>query len=124
MLYATSDSRVTVWDVVYEENFANIRMSTSRKDKRNDTWVSSNFSFVKFVGDAFKKSKALKQKDKITNLRFAIQMESYIDKNGKSVYPQNAKIIVFDFDFISAPVQTTKEEGFFSLELDDSELPF
>lgn len=127
MLYAVSDSRVTIWDIVYEENFANVRFSTSRKDKRNDTWVSSNFSFVRFVGDAFKKSQVLKEKDKITNLRFALQRETYVDKSGKTVYPQSPRIVVFDFDFVSAPSsekEKPKEEFFEIGPSDVEEFPF
>lgn len=45
----------TVWEITDErDNFAKIRISTSRKDKKTDEYVTDFSGFVSLVGDAFK----------------------------------------------------------------------
>lgn len=46
----------TVWEVTDEKsNYAKVRMSTSRKDKKTDEYVTDFSGFVSLVGDAFKR---------------------------------------------------------------------
>lgn len=46
----------TVWEIAAErENFAKVRISTSRKDKKTDEYVTDFSGYVSLVGNAFKK---------------------------------------------------------------------
>ncbi len=46
----------TVWEITDErDNFAKVRMSTSRKDKKTEEYVTDFSGFVSLVGEAFKR---------------------------------------------------------------------
>ena len=46
----------TVWEITDErDNFAKVRISTSRKDKKTDEYVTDFSGFVSLIGDAFKR---------------------------------------------------------------------
>ena len=46
----------TIWEITDErDNFAKVRMSTSRKDKKTDEYVTDFSGFVSLVGEAFKR---------------------------------------------------------------------
>ena len=61
------DAWATCWDVeVKSDALTQVRISTSRKDKRTDEYVQDFSGFVAFVGTATaKKAAALKEKDRI-----------------------------------------------------------
>lgn len=98
MIYATSESYFTVWRGTIHERYAEFSLSTSRKDKKTDEYKNSNWNFVRFVGDAFEESKKLKERDRITNVKFALECEPYTDRNGETVYPKSPRIVVFSFE--------------------------
>ena len=46
----------TVWEITEERNnFAKVRISTRRKDKKTEEYITDFSGFVSFVGNAFKK---------------------------------------------------------------------
>ena len=112
----TSNSFAKIWDIQDKDGWAEVRMSTSRKDKKSGEYVNSYFSFVRFTYHAY---------DKITNIQLSLSMEPYV-KNGEKIYPKSVKITVFDFDEVfdetgrkpkgPAPVD--------EYDPDSSELPF
>lgn len=126
MLYATSTSFATIWSIQKEEKYCVVKLSTSRKDKRTDKYVNSNWSYVKFVGEANQKARNLNEKDKITNIKLAFDNEPY-EKDGQKVYPKFPHITFFDFDTVDdgrkpkgKPIIEEGEDN----EPDDGDLPF
>lgn len=69
MTLKLAENRVWVKKVEKKDRFAVLTVSTSRKDKKNDTWVYSNF-YVKLVG-----SSALEELDEL--------LEKYEDGGAK-----------------------------------------
>lgn len=93
----TSNSFAKIWDIQDKDGWAEVRMSTSRKDKKSGEYVNSYFSFVRFTYHAYDKIKKMSVGDKIANIQLSLSMEPYV-KNGEKIYPKSVKITVFDFD--------------------------
>lgn len=89
----------TVWKVEDKGNYAVVRIGTSRKDKRTNEYKNSNWSFVRFVGDAYKK---ILEYEDTERLRIQIEggtisLEPYVDSAGETAYPKNPQITIFNF---------------------------
>jgi hypothetical protein len=97
MLYAESKSYLTLWNIDKSDKYATVKCSSSRKDKMTDAYKNSNWSYVKFVGEAFQAVKSMKEKDRITNINFSISCEPY-EKNGETIYPKSPQIVVYSFE--------------------------
>ena len=96
-------NRATVWEIEDRGNFANVKISTSRKDKRiteGSPWVNTNW-FSKFVGEAYKKIDQISPKTRIEIVSGTISQEGYIDKDGNKAWPKSAQITIFDFSVLS-----------------------
>lgn len=124
MIYADSNSFFKVWDVDKKDKECIVSLGTSRKDKRNDEYVNSNWSYVHFVGEAFEKACELERGDRITNVRLGLSWEPY-EKDGKKTYAKSPRMVVYSFEM----ADTTKREkpakaDNDDCELDDDELPF
>jgi single-stranded DNA-binding protein len=88
----------TFWKIAEEkDNYAVVSLGTSSKDKEKN-WHNSNWSFVKFVGNAHKGLDALKEGDKIIIKSGKIDRDAWVDKEGKKQYPKNEKITVFAWE--------------------------
>lgn len=123
MIFAESNSFFKVWEVDKKERECVLTLGTSRKDKRTDEYLNSNWSFVHFVGDAFEKACHLERGDRITNVRLGLSWEPY-EKDGKKVYTKAPRMVVFDFEVAdSVKKKSEKEDDDFDFE-DDGELPF
>lgn len=96
----TSNSFARIWDIQDKDGYAEVKLSTSRKDKRSGEYVNSYFSFVRFTYHAYDKIKHMSVGDKITNIQLSLSYEPYT-KNGEKVYPKSVKLTVFDFDDVS-----------------------
>ena len=60
------DSYATVWEVKKGNgNYSDVRLSTSKKNKQTDEYVTDFSGFVRFVGTAHQNAGALKEKDRI-----------------------------------------------------------
>jgi hypothetical protein len=89
----------TVWSVEDHEIYAVVKLSTSRKDKRDDTYKNTNWSFVRFVGNAYSKELVnLPEKTRIT-IDGGISQESYVNDAGERAWPKNPQVVVFHWDF-------------------------
>ncbi len=88
----------TLWSVEDKGNYAVVRFSTSRKDKRDDTYKNSTWSFARFVGDAHKKVVGLPEKTKIQIKGGTLDLEPYKDEDGNLQYPKMPHITVFNFE--------------------------
>jgi hypothetical protein len=91
--------RVTVWSVEDKGAYSVVSISSSRKDKRDDTWKNSNWSFVKFVGAAHEKAKELKEKDRIELHGATISREEYTDANGERAWPKSPQLVIFNWEY-------------------------
>ena len=98
MIYISERQFATVWEVEDKGNYSLVKMSTSRKDKDSGEYKNSNWSFVRFVGDAHKKANELSKKDRIVIKGGGISSEPYI-KDGEKMYPKNPQIVIFNWDF-------------------------
>lgn len=105
------DNRAMVWEVEKHENYTKVKLGTSRKDKKTDEWIGSNW-FASFVGNAHKKP--LNKGDRII-MDGGVTCEKYQDK-----YP--TKMVVFDFEVTQKAV-VENEPDFQQLDDSDS-IPF
>jgi hypothetical protein len=111
IIYAKSDSFLTLWQIEDKGKFAEVKMTSGRKDKRDDSYKNSSWSFVRFVNDAFEKVKNCSERDRIRNLTFSLEWEPYTDKNGQTVYAKSPRMVVFDFDMAEAAPRGTGGTG-------------
>jgi hypothetical protein len=91
--------RVNVWKIEDKGGYSIVSISSSRKDKRDDTWKNSNWSYVKFVGAAHEKASELKEKDRIELHGATVSREEYTDANGERAWPKSPQITVFNWEF-------------------------
>lgn len=92
----TSNSFLKLWNIEDKDGWAEVKMSSSRKDRKSGEYINSYFSFVKFTYHAYDKIKKMSVGDKITDVQFSLSMEPYV-KNGEKIWPKSVKITVFDF---------------------------
>lgn len=101
--------RVTVWKIDDKGSYAVVNMSSSRKDKRIEDpkkqWVNSSWGFSRFVGKAYEKIGELARGTRIELHGATISCEPYL-KDGETVYPTRAQVVVFDFS-----IPSTSEGG-------------
>jgi hypothetical protein len=90
---------VTIWEIEDKDSYAIVKMGTSRKDKKTGEYANSNWSFVRFVGNAYKDIGQLKERDRIVIKAGGISQEPYIDKEGTKKWPKSPQIVVFAWEF-------------------------
>ena len=125
MLNIRENQRVRIFKVEDMGNYSQVKMSSWRKDKRDDTYKYSNWSFVRFVGRAHEKAGDLKEGDKIELKGAGISLEEYKDSDGNRAWPKNPQLVVFNFEWMDAensgggfgPPQVEEESS-------DDEMPF
>lgn len=109
----TITDRVKVWEINDKEGVAEVKFSTSRPVKENNSYdkiqidngvakngyIADYRSFVRFVGHAYNQLKSINIGDTITNLKADMSLEPYWDSKNKCIaYPKNEKITVFEFE--------------------------
>lgn len=109
--------RCKVWEINDKDNYAEVKFSTSRKVKEENSYdktqidngvakngyIADYRSFVRFVGHAYNKLKEIEVGDVITNLSADMSTEPYWDSKSASIaYPKNEKITVFEFEMYDA----------------------
>jgi len=123
MLNIARGQRVKVFKIEDKGNYSLVRFSTSRKDKRDDEYKYSNWSFVRFVGRAHDRLSHVEEGDRIILDGAGISLEPYM-KNGEKLYPKNPQIIVFNFNLLD---EANIEDGGYSepdVENDESDEDF
>jgi hypothetical protein len=120
--------RAMLWKVENKGNYSIVQMSSSRKDKKSNTWKNSTWSFVRFVGEAHNKISQIGdvQKVRIEITNAGLSKEEYIDKEGNKAWPQNPQLVVFDFNVMggsgeksSSPMDTAPK-----VAQDENEIPW
>jgi len=115
---------VKVWSWEDKGKYAVVRMSSSRKDKITGEYKSSNWAFVRFVGEAYNKIKngELNEGDLIELHGCTISLESYVDNNIKK-YPKSPSIVVFNW--VPCESKTHVNNNAIDTEdMDDENIPF
>jgi hypothetical protein len=120
--------RVTVWKVEDKGNYGVVNMSSSRKDKRIEDpkkqWVNSSWGFARFVGKAHEKLGELDRGVRIELHGATIALEPY-EKDGETIYPTRAQVVVFDFSVLSQSEGGAPAKGFDTPPaVDEDEIPF
>jgi hypothetical protein len=124
-LNISDTQRVTIWSVEDKGTHSLVRMSSSRKDKKTGEYRNSNWSFVRFVGEAHKKASELKKQDRIV-IKAVIQSEDYM-KDGVKVYPEHPQITVFNWERYVPDNDTSGEKSMDKppvVESSNDEFPF
>ena len=106
MLYFKNNF-ATVWEVENHETYAIVKLSTSRKDKRDETYHNTNWSFVRFVGNAYNENLVNMPKQTRITIDGGISQESY-EKDGERLWPKNPQVVVFHWDY---PEEKSKNEA-------------
>jgi hypothetical protein len=135
-----SENRVWVKKVENKGKYGQLIVSTSRKDKKTDTWVYSSF-YVKLVGDKsfgeiddltakyidgdkFENTGMLKKGFPINLKSVTLSNEPY-EKEGKKIY-QNMQLTCWEWEWLdgeSKPAATRETTS--SVDVDDDEsFPF
>lgn len=108
-------SYAKVWEIEDKGKYFQAKVSSSRKDKRDDTWINSNW-FARFVGKCTDQARALGKGDRIIITNGTV--ESVYDKEKQRVY---TNLTIFEFEQ-DTPQQPQEPEY---TEVDNSdELPF
>ena len=95
-------NQAVVWEVEDKGTFANVKISSSRKDKRitdGNQWVNTNW-FATFVGAAHDKIGEVKKGTRIEIISGTVSQEGYM-KDGVKTYPKFTKVTIFDFSVLS-----------------------
>src|SRR5665648_52670 len=85
-------SYAKIWEVEDKGNYIKAKIGTSRKDKRNDTYINSNW-FAVFLGKCADQAKGLQKGDKIIIANGTV--ESVYDKEKQRAY---TNVVVFEFE--------------------------
>ena len=102
----------TVWEISkQEETYSRIRLSTSRKDKRTDEFVTDFNGYVTLLGDAHKKidriAAALEDNERCRIRLGAGDVSNRYDKDQEK---QWYNIALFDFELVSSSSDTTEKK--------------
>ena len=77
-----------------EQRYTTVQLSTSRKDKKNNTYTTDFSDYVRLIGDAEEKAAELEAQDRIKLLSVGVS-NSYNKEQKKTYY----QFICFDFEF-------------------------
>ena len=104
-----------------EQKYTVVQLSTSRKDKKTNSYSTDFSGYVRLVGTAEEKAKELEAQDKIKLLTVGVT-NSY-DKASKKTFTQ---YVCFDFEFDNSQKQAeTNGSGDEWAEMDENaKLPF
>lgn len=95
-------NQATVWEVEDHETWANVRISSSRRDKRiteGSQYINTNW-FASFVGEAHNKIGELGKGTRIEIISGTVSQEPYM-KDGVKTYAKAPKVTIFDFSVLS-----------------------
>lgn len=91
------DQMATVWEIEDKDNYAIVKLGTSRKDKKTGEYVNSSW-FARFVGAAYPSILDVEPKTRIIIKQGGISQEPYLDKKGEKQWPKNAQVVVFAWE--------------------------
>ncbi len=102
MISTNRDTYMTIWSVEEKNGMYKGRASTSRKNKKDNTYINSNWN-VRFVGSAAEKASGLVEKDRITVKPGDLNVENiYLPEDGERKASTYLVVTIFDFEKQSA----------------------
>jgi hypothetical protein len=121
-----AEQSVTFWGIQEDKgNYAVVKISSSRKDKKTEKYVNSSW-YANFVGSAYEKLKELgiPEKTRIKISGATMKKEPY-QQDGETLYPKFPTLTVFNFELSDEKVKTKRVEKASddNFEL-DNEIPF
>ena len=88
-------SYLKIWNVTNKGNYSEVECSTSAKNKMSGKYETDFSSkFVRFIGNAHKKTPQAGEKIKVTNCA----VQNVYEKDGQKQYLKNPTYLVFDFE--------------------------
>lgn len=112
-----------VWKIFPKEKkdqkYTVVQLSTSRKDKKTNTYTTDFSGYIRLVGKAEEKAAELEAQDRIKMLTVGVT-NSY-NKEKKETYTQ---YVCFDFEFENVKGQANVDADGFMEMPDDAKLPF
>lgn len=119
MISTNRDTYMTIWSVEEKNGMYKGRASTSRKNKKDNTYINSNWN-VRFVGSAAEKASGLVEKDRITVKPGDLNVENiYLPEDGERKASTYLVVTIFDFE-----KQSSNNEGSTKPSTNNDDLPF
>ena len=112
--------QAVVWEVDDKGSYAVVKLGTSRKDKKTGEYANSNWSFVKFVGNAYSGIVDIPLKSRIIIKAGSISLEPYV-KDGVKTWPKNPQIVVFAWETYTPKNEDSGDYGAPVMAPDDEE---
>lgn len=116
----------TIWEVKEGKgNYADVRISISKKNKQTNEYENDFNGFVRFIGDAGKKVQSYKEKDRVK--LGDCDVTNHYDKEKKVTYT-NCVVFSFEDPESNGASNNTSNgsDGFMNIpdDVNDSGLPF
>lgn len=124
-LWLQEDQRVRVQKVVEEkEKYIVLHLSSSRKEQ-DGTYKYSDWGFVRFVGKArtYISENSVGEKAILSLKKAQFTKESYM-KDGETVRPKNAQLVVFSCELYRAGSSASSKPTAEVVPYDEDEIPF
>ena len=123
-MWNIKDTYCKIWKIEDKGKFAQVQLSTSRKDKESGEYINSSWSFVRFVGTAYKKISKLSDGDRIKVISAGVSREEYKDKDGERAWPKNPNFVVFDWESADSKSKDSTPDAPPAVEESEEQLPF
>ncbi|HUU87981.1 MAG TPA: hypothetical protein VMX17_09520 [Candidatus Glassbacteria bacterium] len=93
----------TIWEIEDKDTYALVKFGTSRKDKRDDSYKNSSWSYTRWVGDAYRKISelGLEEKSRVI-VKGGISWEPYVDSTGERRWSKTPQITIFNVELAEA----------------------
>lgn len=113
-----NDVYAKIKSVEVKENYSLCKISTSKKNKTNNTYETDFVDKVRFVGDAHKQRPLEGQRIKITSCA----VSNCYTKDNKLEFLNKPNYVIFKYELQEENEQSTRPK--FDLVIDDNQLPF
>jgi len=93
----------TIWEIEDKDTYAVVKFGTSRKDKRDDSYKNSSWSYTRWVGEAYRKISDLdlQEKSRVV-VKGGISWEPYVDSTGERKWAKTPQITIFNVELAEA----------------------
>jgi hypothetical protein len=115
-------TKVTLWKNEDKGNYSVVTVSSGRKLQDSEEWKNSNWSFVRFVGQAHEAVKNLEEKARIILETGYFSIEPY-EMDGEKKYPKASQLVVFKISVGDAPSEKSQMDTAPAVD-DDEDFPF
>lgn len=104
-------------------SYALVQLSTSRKDKKLNKSVYSNWSYVRFVGNAYKDIVDVEPGTAIVVKAMSIENTPY-EKDGQTIWPKSPQFTVFAWELSERNNNQSEDAPPVVEEDEEDEIPF